>query len=1329
MIKNYINILFIFILFLVILNIVNIKRKIKENFLELMPIDYELNEPGEPGAVGKVGESGPIGIDGQMDYIDLNKIFLEGKLKLGTKDKLFIPPNNNNEICQLAITGSNLSNNIKLKMPKSVNDNVYYIYCEDAKKKTDFYINNKEIFGDLEIDGSITLENENMSRTLPDDLIPVGTIFPFYMNITKNLTNGNYYIKSNNLYLNYIDGKLKTKNHNVYNLSNIKSRFSIEKNTEDTYYIININVNTNRVTKKYLAYDSKSVNNIIFVSKPNKHCIFRIEYKNNVPSPQSTSSQSATNLNNRISEVDENNSKHYFSIYNNFNDTFLENLDEPNVSLKFSKDRDNSTFSFEVCIPFGWLECNGKYNKYTYSTQKRIVNIPDLRNKFIIHESKDFLFNRDGSSDINIQLNENHLPKHKHILENAGNHKHNIQILGSDGHENEQYSDGTAKSNVHPFKTFDSKGNDNIKNYHQFVTGNSGSSPKSFQTTEDDNHTHKVKSDKNGDHTHILEEECGNGWNNPNSFNIMPNYYRIIYIIKVLDYKFITKTNNSNSNNSPSFNTSNIHETCPPITTLPPPTNPPLPVPIYQSHVNISVIGANISDSGIIYVIIENLSNGNYETLKFLTEPKYGLYKITEDDNVQSSLNDIGIADMAYPLNLISTSGGNIFLKDINITKILDFDQKSWRPMNLTSLCSTKVNGSDVYYTINKNGNVIANLGTLANSNRDDTSGSSGHTFPRDDINPSNNASNLATYNATNVQDISYSKEDVYVSHSATSSIDPTFNSSEGWAFGNLDNTYIIIDLGSIKTVASVTIRPHNSSNYFNTLNKYVKKIGIEISLTGKSFKSVVIKENDLDVVDWSLLNPTGSTTVAPVNPVWTSNLKTVEHVFQNLKLARYVKIKIMDKKGTNGGIRIQIKRHPTSELYDYRPTTSSLNITQRSPKKFIFINNIDNHLYGITTESKVYKINYKYASTDKNNSGLSLLNSNYSMYDYNTTNMSLMGIFKTSNNSIYGIVEEDKDRGITNITPNGGEGGGQDENNFNANGANKVIIATTGSFEYNYYVEFTLNSVKKIVGLKFIYSNIGRKIKRFKILVFKNQNHIGTTLPYQKYDKNNNYSTPDSSGNIIFDKYYIGKIVRIYILESSGAGNFDLQVLVSKGKRYLRKYINGGGWSDLLTDNQILENMELNETMACAYNYREDGNVYNVNEMCPKELPKCYAYINNRWGNCITAEKQSRLENGCTGNYNSGKFNDGTCPSRIQFCVHGSCVNQERKSNLERVPQGETKGQGIGECGINWTKERVGTIIPPRRPSESGEQNIQCPKNHPICNGYRAGSQWGSCI
>jgi hypothetical protein len=217
-------------------------------------------------------------------------------------------------------------------------DESMYIHCE-TNNKTDFYINNKKMYinGDIEIIGDLTVQNNDLFHSFPKDIIPIGTIFPFYFeNANKNDLNSGYY---------------------KFNGYSTDSPIYIEKISTELYFIRKYD-RTSSIEHdfKYLSYDE--INNKIDVNYGKEDINkFFIKY---------TGTGTGTSNDYTISP-------------------FINANKYLNNSSKIFDSSSNNTVTITPDIPYGWTICSNGGAKSVYYNGKTItINFPNLENKLVV---------------------------------------------------------------------------------------------------------------------------------------------------------------------------------------------------------------------------------------------------------------------------------------------------------------------------------------------------------------------------------------------------------------------------------------------------------------------------------------------------------------------------------------------------------------------------------------------------------------------------------------------------------------------------------------------------------------------------------------------------------------------------------------------------------------------------------------------------------------------------------------------------------------------------------------------------------------------------------
>jgi len=179
--KQKVNI-FIVLLIIVICSILITNKNQKENFTDISKLNYLQGPPGNVGPQGNLGNQGIEGPVGQSFEINATNLYLKNKLTLGTKELVYVTKSNTGDYSQLKLSKKIKKNGSKLKISKNdFDDESMYIHGE-SNNKTDFYINNKKMYinGNIEINGDLTVQNNDLFHSFPRDILPIGTIFPFY---------------------------------------------------------------------------------------------------------------------------------------------------------------------------------------------------------------------------------------------------------------------------------------------------------------------------------------------------------------------------------------------------------------------------------------------------------------------------------------------------------------------------------------------------------------------------------------------------------------------------------------------------------------------------------------------------------------------------------------------------------------------------------------------------------------------------------------------------------------------------------------------------------------------------------------------------------------------------------------------------------------------------------------------------------------------------------------------------------------------------------------------------------------------------------------------
>lgn len=190
-------------------------------------------------------------------------------------------------------------------------------------------------------------------------------------------------------------------------------------------------------------------------------------------------------------------------------------------------------------IPYGWAICNGSRAPNGELT-------PDLTNRFILGtNSSSQLKNKGGSN--NITLQERHMPKHRHYMNEAGIHSHSGRTnnTGSHSHSGQTNDDG---KHTHQLRTKQDDynvsggsgrpdnygfGRDNGNFKYVWLKGSDSSTDgqhrHSFNTNSAGSHDHTFGTDQSPSHIHNITEAGSS-----NSYSHIPQNMKLYYIIKYI---------------------------------------------------------------------------------------------------------------------------------------------------------------------------------------------------------------------------------------------------------------------------------------------------------------------------------------------------------------------------------------------------------------------------------------------------------------------------------------------------------------------------------------------------------------------------------------------------------------------------------------------------------------------------------------------------------------------------------------------------------------------------------------------------------------------------
>jgi microcystin-dependent protein len=477
--KNTLNIVIV-VLFLIILATL-VSKKYQENFVDIQLLDIKSGIKGDIGASGIQGPPGPTGVSGTSYMINENNMYIKDNLKLGTNNLVYVSPDKNNHYSQLKLSKKINPNGIKLKISSS---NLHDYIRAETKDTTDFILkhNKMTIEGDFELSGSLSIRDNNTSRKFPNDIIPIGTIFPFYFkNASKFVLCRGYYNITD-----LTDKPIKSS-------LELGTSIALEDNTQKCF-ISNIenNIYTIQINQDYLVYNK--------------------------------------NGDLEIGAYNEDYSKFFINFDRNTENQYViqsVNTDVPNYlntsSNSITLDTNSANFKIIPTIPPGWKPCTGS-GTITYTHNNNIVNIqvPNLSEKFILnYDQYNFPLGSEGGRS-QIDIREAHIPTHTHQMGTVPPHTH-------------LYSGGNEESHTH-----------NINLYNSIPQGSQGSSYVGFVGGDPDQsfttlspftfdsaggHAHNISISNSGSHSHRFNAF---GSTSVTSIELEPNYMELIYIIKAI---------------------------------------------------------------------------------------------------------------------------------------------------------------------------------------------------------------------------------------------------------------------------------------------------------------------------------------------------------------------------------------------------------------------------------------------------------------------------------------------------------------------------------------------------------------------------------------------------------------------------------------------------------------------------------------------------------------------------------------------------------------------------------------------------------------------------
>jgi len=484
--KQKVNI-FIVLLIIVICSLLLINKNQKENFTDISKLNYLPGPSGNVGPQGNIGNQGIEGTVGQSFEINEINLYLKNKLTLGTKELVYVTKSDTGDYSQLKLSKKIKKNGAKLKMSKNdFDDESMYIHSE-SNNETDFYINNKKMYmnGNIEINGDFTVQNNDLFHSFPKDIIPIGTIFPFFFeNANKNDLNSGYY---------KLDG-----------FSN-DSLFYIEKISADLYFIRVQEDSSTEHDFKHLSYDetNDSLNS---------------DYKNE-------------DSNKFIIKYTGTNNDYNMSPYTNPN-KFLD------VSTKQFNDTRTTSVTITPDIPYGWEICDGGSKTVNHNGNPTTINVPDLNEKIVVgKDNNNYMFSSVGkksgtTSDVHTiacsdsSSNSCEMPEHNHSISSDGSHTH--------GYENMTQTEPVHSHNIGVLLGNNNNFSNNLNYSFVKATEDVLNIPKTIISTEQ-SHNHEFEVQENGGHNHT--GNTNNDRQDPNAavpINIEPNYMKLVYIIKVI---------------------------------------------------------------------------------------------------------------------------------------------------------------------------------------------------------------------------------------------------------------------------------------------------------------------------------------------------------------------------------------------------------------------------------------------------------------------------------------------------------------------------------------------------------------------------------------------------------------------------------------------------------------------------------------------------------------------------------------------------------------------------------------------------------------------------
>jgi len=508
--KQKVNI-FIVLLIIVICSILitNKNKNQKENFTDISQLNYLQGLSGNVGPQGNIGNQGIEGTVGKSFEINDINLYLKNKLTLGTKELVYVTKSDTGDYSQLKLSKKIKKNGSKLKMSKNdFDDESMYIHSE-SKNETDFYINNKKMYmnGNIEINGDLTLQNNDLFHSLPKDIIPIGTIFPFFFeNANKKDLHSGYYKLSG-----FANGSLfyiEKISPGLYFIAQLYTVSSLDHDFRNLYY----NETDNNINANYVKEDS----NKFIIKYTGTGDVYTISPFNKEKYLNSSSGVFDSSSNTKVTITPE--------------------------------------------IPYGWKICDGVSTTVNHNGNPTTINVPNLDKMVVGKDNNNSMFSYVGktggttSDKHTIDCNTTsscEMPEHNHSISSDGSHTHEFLnmtqtksvhshdigvLLGNDNNFSNNLNYSFVKATDIP-KTIISTENLLYIPKNVFSTSKTTISPPKTIISTEQSHNHNFNVIEAGNHNHNGNTNNDNDrldTDVANPINIEPYYMKLVYIIKII---------------------------------------------------------------------------------------------------------------------------------------------------------------------------------------------------------------------------------------------------------------------------------------------------------------------------------------------------------------------------------------------------------------------------------------------------------------------------------------------------------------------------------------------------------------------------------------------------------------------------------------------------------------------------------------------------------------------------------------------------------------------------------------------------------------------------